>query len=489
MKKAISIVLALIFVLSTFSMNIVSANTNHDITLKDLKTIELTEKGTNGSQERIHQEEFNLAQDTILAVYATTPVQPTNTYEKIFYTVVHLIILDSAGNELYNTKYMNEDDTIEEMKYYLPAGKYTVRFSTKNYFESVQTFSYAFKLYDGSGYRSNIDNKPNINGDSLDYKEHRFLTKDLTQYVDLKKGSIISTSIKDIKFITSDENIPKTADWTMFLKVYDSKGKEVLKEEFLLGGENHPQNKYYQWGKKFYLPKGKYKIEYSVVYYEYYDNHYYYEFNRDPLTCKYNTYVYSEVTDNIKTPKLSYKLSGKGSKRKLTLKWSDYSKQYSDYNLIVYKKTNNGKWSEAFELRDTSKKNQHTVSYTEGTFDYYKVKIWNIQEGFRFYSGYSNTISIKEVGVPQFSVKAGKNKSTVKVTKAVKNVNEYEIWYSTKKNGKYKKVKTIKGKTKSYTQKKLKSKKRIYYKVRAVKRIGKTVGYSSFTKVKSVKIK
>ena len=82
----------------------------------------------------------------------------------------------------------------------------------------------------------------------------------------------------------------------------------------------------------------------------------------------------------------------------------------------------------------------------------------------------------------------GKN-ATVTWTKK-SGVTGYDVYMSTSKNGKYKKVKTISNsRTKSYTQKKLKSKKTYYFKVRSYVKVGGYTFYSGDSKVKSVKIK
>lgn len=78
------------------------------------------------------------------------------------------------------------------------------------------------------------------------------------------------------------------------------------------------------------------------------------------------------------------------------------------------------------------------------------------------------------------SVTAGRKKATVK-WKKVSKASGYYVYRSTSKNGKYKKVATIKkGSTVKYVDKKLKSNKKYYYKVKAE---------GSFSKVKSVKVK
>lgn len=82
-------------------------------------------------------------------------------------------------------------------------------------------------------------------------------------------------------------------------------------------------------------------------------------------------------------------------------------------------------------------------------------------------------------------------KKKVKLTwKKAKNVNGYEIYRSTKKNGKYRKIKTIKKNSiTGYINVKLKGRQQYYYKVRSYKMVGKRKYYSSFTEVEKVKVK
>lgn len=68
-------------------------------------------------------------------------------------------------------------------------------------------------------------------------------------------------------------------------------------------------------------------------------------------------------------------------------------------------------------------------------------------------------------------LRANSSKKTVTVTwKKVKGATGYVVYRATKKNGKYKAVKTIKkASTTKFKNKKLKKKKTYYYKVRAIK--------------------
>lgn len=93
----------------------------------------------------------------------------------------------------------------------------------------------------------------------------------------------------------------------------------------------------------------------------------------------------------------------------------------------------------------------------------------------------------KKVVLPKLTlkVKAAKRKATLTWKKASK-ADGYVIYRSTKKNGKYKKIKVVKGaKNVKYTDKKVKSKKTYYYKVCAYK--GKVNGPLSAAKKGKVK--
>lgn len=82
-------------------------------------------------------------------------------------------------------------------------------------------------------------------------------------------------------------------------------------------------------------------------------------------------------------------------------------------------------------------------------------------------------------------------KRKVQITwKKVKGANGYELYRSTKKNGKYVKIKTIKKpNTVKFTDSKLKKKKQYYYKIRAYKILNGRKYYSTFTGKRGVKIR
>ena len=89
------------------------------------------------------------------------------------------------------------------------------------------------------------------------------------------------------------------------------------------------------------------------------------------------------------------------------------------------------------------------------------------------------------------SAKAKKGKVVLK-WKTVNEATGYEVYRAAKKAGKYKLVKTVnKAKTVqvSLSTKKLKKNKRYYYKIKAFKKTGETTVTSSFSNIKSAKVK
>ena len=100
------------------------------------------------------------------------------------------------------------------------------------------------------------------------------------------------------------------------------------------------------------------------------------------------------------------------------------------------------------------------------------------------------TTTVKLAAVTGLKVKNSSKKTATVTWKKVKGATGYVVYRATKKNGKYKAVKTItKASTTKFKNKKLKKKKTYYYKVRAIKKAGKKVTYSKYSKAVSVKIK
>lgn len=151
-----------------------------------------------------------------------------------------------------------------------------------------------------------------------------------------------------------------------------------------------------------------------------------------------------------------------------------------------------------YEIYDNSNKKVATTSGSSYTIKKlksmktykYKVRPYVTKNGVTSFGKFSKTISTVTLPAkPSIKVKAGTKKVTIS-WKKISGVTGYQIYRSTRKNGTYKKVKTIsKSSTVKYTNSKLKAKTRYYYKVRAYKKIGGKTYYSSYSSIKNTKTK
>ena len=160
------------------------------------------------------------------------------------------------------------------------------------------------------------------------------------------------------------------------------------------------------------------------------------------------------------------------------LKWTAQG-QAAGYR--VYRSTSKNKGYQ--KLADVTASTYTDKKLVTGKRYYYKVTAYSEStEG-----AYSNVLSVKPgLAKPVINVKKGKGYALIKYKK-VSGATGYEIYRSTKKKTGYKKIAVTK-KT-SYKNKKLKSGKTYYYKVRAYRKVkGKKV-YSAYSKVKSVRLK
>lgn len=194
-----------------------------------------------------------------------------------------------------------------------------------------------------------------------------------------------------------------------------------------------------------------------------------------------------------------------GLKKKVTLdktKITQLTGKNSDYTYLKWKKVSGASGYEIY--RSTSKDKDFkkiktiskgsTVTYKDksvkaGKTYYYKIRGFKTSGGETVKAGYSPVQKVKVLKKTS-SVTVSATKSQVKLKwKKVSGAAKYQIYRSTKKNGTYKKVATVKKNVLTYIDKSVSKNKTYYYKVRAV---GDGVGgstYSSYSSVKKIKTK
>ena len=241
-----------------------------------------------------------------------------------------------------------------------------------------------------------------------------------------------------------------------------------------------------------YLKKGTYTIEYYTygLYNHSYANASYkltYNTNYKPAAPK--------ITQKIKKTKYTYY-----TKYEAAITWDKKDskgnfKYLNDYDGVeVYLKKDNGKWNRERTLYNGySYYYGVTLTYYNNAYMFfYKVRAYKeLKNGTKVYSKYSNVLYTKTSLKPSKpvikSVKSTKKKQAVVKWKKVSGASGYVVYRSTKKSKGFKKVAAVKGA--KYTNKKLKSRKTYYYKVKAFKKISGVKIYSSYSKVKKVKVK
>ena len=173
--------------------------------------------------------------------------------------------------------------------------------------------------------------------------------------------------------------------------------------------------------------------------------------------------------------------------RTLTLKWG---KSVGAQGYVIYRsRTKNGTYKRVKTVKSGSTLKFINRKLTCGTTYYYKIRAYRKFEGT---TRYSNDSAVKAMKVrpakPSVGIRSGKRKITVK-WKKVTGATGYVVYRAKKKNGKYKKIRTLKRSARSYTNTGIKKGKRYYYKVRAYRKVkGKRI-YSEYSRTINRKAK
>ena len=459
MKKVLSIFLSLIIVMGVVaSVSIpasaatgVNFNTTYSYTYSNSKNCYNT---------------VVLSQDGVVCVDV---VFPKSTYGND--CVPDLIVTNSSGKQLFK-KIMNS--STGRMFVFLNKGIYNFNFYMDYYSLPTTAMLYRFQ------YRANSNDKV----------QNVTLNKTYSHYYNTQnaKGKFTINSDSTVKFELSKPAESSSSKSSTYLYVYDSKGKEVFSE----------YHSYYDSLENYYysvrLAKGTYTFNYKATSA--------YSTNNGYTVDSYAYYTAYRVTATAakkpKTPKITHKVK--------TTKYSSFTsynitasfKDDQTYDGIeLWVKKSNGKW----KMTDSAKNTQysrHTGVYLYGSSSndyviFYKVRTYSLYGTKKVYSNYSNVLYTKtslKPSKPKVTVKSPKKKTAKISWKKISGVTGYEVYRSTKKSSGYKKVATVKkASSVSYTNKKLKSKKTYYYKVRSYKTINGVKIYSSYSSVKSVKVK
>jgi len=175
------------------------------------------------------------------------------------------------------------------------------------------------------------------------------------------------------------------------------------------------------------------------------------------------------------------------SKSTITIKWDKNGGKVTGYKIYSYNYKKE-KWEYVGKTSNTSYK---VKKLKEGTTYKYRVRAYKSVGGSQYFGLYSSSIKTgTKTKTPSISKLTTKSKKATIKWKKISGASGYQIYMATSKKGNYSKIKTItKGKTTTYTKTKLKRNKRYYFKIRTYKTVDGKKIYSSYSSIKSIKIK
>ena len=395
--------------------------------------------------------------------YINLKLKQSGTTTDYIYTIK---LYNSDLNEVYADKIAGTDNKYETSKIGLKKGTYYVYICNYNTYEG--TYELTVDATKASNWEKEINNdksaankisvgktvKGVTNGgyygtyDSYDY--YKFT---------LSKSTYINVSLEHER-VNGTDNM-----WAV--DIYDSKGNII--DDFSASYMYVKESEEYVATQTTKLSKGTYYVK---------------------------VYGYGAATDEEyeltvnkvekKAPTISSVESTQYNKIKVSWKAVPGATKYEIYRAT----SKNGSYKKVKTISDGS-----TTSWTDkdvktGKTYYYKMKSV-VETNKVLKSGYSKVKSAKCVpATPSVSLKSSTKKQMKVSWKKVSGASGYEIYRATSKSGKYTKVTTIKkGSTTNYTDKKLTSGKTYYYKVRAYRTVDGKKVYSSYSDIKSKKVK
>lgn len=194
------------------------------------------------------------------------------------------------------------------------------------------------------------------------------------------------------------------------------------------------------------------------------------------------------VTFKIVPKKVTSLKLSKRETNSLTLSWNKVSNA-TGYKIYKYDSS-----TKKYKLLKTISNNS-TITYTDKSLSSatnysYKIRAYKVVDGKTYYGSYSFVLKGTTKPLqPVLTVKSSvSKKATLTWSKKVsKKTDGYEVYMSTSKTGTYKLIKTTK--STKLTKTGLKSKKTYYFKVRAYRIVDGKKVYSSYSTIKSIKVK
>lgn len=149
----------------------------------------------------------------------------------------------------------------------------------------------------------------------------------------------------------------------------------------------------------------------------------------------------------------------------------------------------NSKTEKYVRVSDTAKNSITAKNLTAGSKYKFRVRAYVEVDGEYIYSSYVYLNTATKTAKPTIKSATLSNRKVTLKWDNISGENGYQIYYSTSKNGTYKKLTTVGANKTKFTSDKLTMGKTYYFKVRAYKTVGDTTVYSAFSNIKNTKIK
>ena len=370
--------------------------------------------------------------------------------------VARVYVQDSENNRVYSEN--SRDLTIENKS--LPIadiieafnnGELTTGFHTEeNNLRAVLENNKIVIRYNDKNGEDSVLIEYNVNEDSISYRDAEEFTVDRIGE-DFISNLLIGQLALAVFNVAGYENFDVSEDLDLGADdAFERYGLYMKEAEYAFSGEDEGVS---------YDFRGTYLKEFKI------------STNKAVLDAFYKTYAKPLSTTIDEKPNLEVR---KGNNNSLELTWDGNS--YADGYKIYRSESKKGKYKNIATVTDPTYVDK---KLTYGKTYYYKVKAYNSES-----SKTSDIVSKKVTPNKVENVVAKTSGSTkVKLSWDKVSVTGYEIYRSTDQK-KWTKVTTItKSKTVNYTNKKLKSNKKYYYKIRAYKTVNRKKVYGKYSSV------
>ena len=370
------------------------------------------------------------------------------------------VIYDSDGKELWYTDYNDWVSTTQKR-----SDTYTIDLEEGTYYLKVNGYRYRESYPSTGNYNFTLSFK--ASGANIAEPNNSIAEAKRIKFGSTVKGQIAINDKDDYYYFTLSASGTVIIKFNSYMQyycavIYDADGKQLWYTDY---NEWISSNKSRSDKHSISLSAGTYYLKING--YRYGD--WYASTGNYNFTLKQDIYV----------PKVS-RVSAKSSTSSISISWKKVS-GVSGYEVQI-------KSGKKYKTVATASKTKAAVKKLKtGTKYAFRIRAYKVVSGVKYYSGWTTFSAATAPAAPSLKVTPGTKSATLKAGKQA--ASGFEIYRASSKNGKYKKIATVKGSSLNYKNKSLKSRTTYYYKVRAYVSVDGAKYYGAFSSVKSARAK